>query len=171
MTLVVVFLWVWLAVNLRDRVVRPLQTLANLLSALREGDFSLRARQPGGADALAAGGPGDQRHRRDAARAAAGRGRGHRAPPPRHRRGRRGGLRLRRSGERLRLVNRAGERLLAEPRRAPAGRSRPRRSASPTSSTARPSRTVQPHLPRRPGALGDPAQHLPRAQACRTACW
>jgi two-component system, NtrC family, nitrogen regulation sensor histidine kinase NtrY len=45
-TLVVLFLWTWLAVNLRDRVVRPLQTLANLLSALREGDFSLRARQP-----------------------------------------------------------------------------------------------------------------------------
>lgn len=52
-TLVVVFLWTWLAVNLRDRVVRPLQTLANLLSALREGDFSLRARQPQEADALA----------------------------------------------------------------------------------------------------------------------
>lgn len=45
-TLVVLFLWTWLAVNLRDRVVRPLQTLANLLSALREGDFSLRAREP-----------------------------------------------------------------------------------------------------------------------------
>ncbi len=46
-------LWVWLAVNLRDHVVRPLQTLANLLSALREGDFSLRARQPEENDALA----------------------------------------------------------------------------------------------------------------------
>ena len=34
-------------------MVRPLQTLANLLSALREGDFSLRARQPREADALA----------------------------------------------------------------------------------------------------------------------
>jgi two-component system nitrogen regulation sensor histidine kinase NtrY len=32
--------------------VRPLQTLANLLSALREGDFSLRASQPPEADAL-----------------------------------------------------------------------------------------------------------------------
>ena len=31
------------------RVVRPLQTLSNLLAALREGDFSLRARQPDGA--------------------------------------------------------------------------------------------------------------------------
>src|SRR5215217_2532336 len=51
-TLIAVFLWVWLALNLRHRVVRPLQTLANLLSALREGDFSLRARQPQGPDAL-----------------------------------------------------------------------------------------------------------------------
>jgi nitrogen fixation/metabolism regulation signal transduction histidine kinase len=52
-TLLVVFLWGWLAANLRDRVVHPLQTLANLLSALREGDFSLRARLPQERDALA----------------------------------------------------------------------------------------------------------------------
>lgn len=52
-TLLVVFLWGWLAANLRDHVVHPLQTLANLLSALREGDFSLRARQPREFDALA----------------------------------------------------------------------------------------------------------------------
>ena len=52
-TLVAVFLWGWLAAKLRDRVVRPLQTLANLLSALREGDFSLRARQSPESDAMA----------------------------------------------------------------------------------------------------------------------
>ena len=52
-TLVLLFLWGWLANNLRQRIVRPLQTLANLLSALREGDFSLRARQPQEIDALA----------------------------------------------------------------------------------------------------------------------
>lgn len=40
----VVFFWFWIAGKLLDRVVRPLQVLANLLSALREGDFSLRAR-------------------------------------------------------------------------------------------------------------------------------
>jgi nitrogen fixation/metabolism regulation signal transduction histidine kinase len=51
-TLFSLSLWAWLAAQLRDRVVRPLQTLANLLSALREGDFSLRARQPQEADAL-----------------------------------------------------------------------------------------------------------------------
>jgi two-component system nitrogen regulation sensor histidine kinase NtrY len=52
-TLVAVFLWGWLAAHLRDRVVRPFQTLANLLSALREGDFSLRARRVPESDALA----------------------------------------------------------------------------------------------------------------------
>src|SRR3954452_5020518 len=52
-TLFVLFLWGWLALQLRDRVARPLQTLANLLSALREGDFSQRARPPQESDALA----------------------------------------------------------------------------------------------------------------------
>jgi len=49
-----ILLWVWwkLAVGLRDKVVRPLQTLANLLGAVREGDFSQRARLPEQADAL-----------------------------------------------------------------------------------------------------------------------
>ena len=36
--------WVGLAVSLREQVVRPLGTLANMLAALREGDFSIRAR-------------------------------------------------------------------------------------------------------------------------------
>jgi nitrogen fixation/metabolism regulation signal transduction histidine kinase len=49
---VVLLLWWGFAVTLRDRVVRPLQTLSNLLSALREGDFSLRARQTQEMDAL-----------------------------------------------------------------------------------------------------------------------
>jgi two-component system nitrogen regulation sensor histidine kinase NtrY len=39
--------------RLRARVVRPLQTIANLLSALREGDFSLRAAPVASRDALA----------------------------------------------------------------------------------------------------------------------
>jgi nitrogen fixation/metabolism regulation signal transduction histidine kinase len=38
---------------LRERVVRPLQTLANMLAALREGDFSIRARGAGTQDSLA----------------------------------------------------------------------------------------------------------------------
>lgn len=44
LTLVVVGLWLGVAVALRERVVFPLQTLSNLLSALREEDFSIRAR-------------------------------------------------------------------------------------------------------------------------------
>src|SRR5690242_2221310 len=45
----------WLIVSLvvRERVVRPLQTLSNMLAALREGDFSLRARSSMSDDALA----------------------------------------------------------------------------------------------------------------------
>ena len=36
--------WFGYALALREHVVRPLQTMANLLTALREGDFSVRAR-------------------------------------------------------------------------------------------------------------------------------
>jgi len=106
---------VWkLAQELRSRVVRPLHTLANLLEAVHEGDFSLRARLPDRVDAL-----GQVMHEINAIA---------------------GTLREQRLGaveatallhrvmeevdvaifafdddERLRLVNRAGERLLGEP--------------------------------------------------------
>ena len=43
----VVLAWVGCALALRARVVRPLQTLSNLLAALREGDYSIRARGAG----------------------------------------------------------------------------------------------------------------------------
>jgi len=36
--------WLGFALALRETVMRPLQTMANLLTALREGDFSIRAR-------------------------------------------------------------------------------------------------------------------------------
>ena len=44
----------WLATGfaVRERVVRPLQILSNLLAALREGDYSIRARGAGFDDAL-----------------------------------------------------------------------------------------------------------------------
>src|SRR5215210_1603625 len=106
---------VWkLAQELRIRVVRPLHTLANLLEAVHEGDFSLRARLPERIDAL-----GQVMHESNAIAET---------------------LREQRLGaveatallhrvmeevdvaifalddeERLRLVNRAGERLLGEP--------------------------------------------------------
>jgi two-component system nitrogen regulation sensor histidine kinase NtrY len=43
-TLVIVGAWLGGAVLLRDKVARPLQTISNLLAALREGDYSIRAR-------------------------------------------------------------------------------------------------------------------------------
>ena len=44
LTLAVVGAWWGFAWTARERVVRPLQTLSNLLAALREGDYSIRAR-------------------------------------------------------------------------------------------------------------------------------
>ena len=43
-TLLVITCWLGFGAAVRHRLVRPLQTMANLLSALREGDFSIRAR-------------------------------------------------------------------------------------------------------------------------------
>ena len=43
-SLLIIGFWLGYAIAVRTRVVRPLQTMANLLSALREGDFSIRAR-------------------------------------------------------------------------------------------------------------------------------
>src|SRR5512134_2114709 len=51
-SVVLVGLWLGLAVALREQVVRPLGTLANMLAALREGDFSIRARVTDASDAL-----------------------------------------------------------------------------------------------------------------------
>ena len=44
--------WVGTTAALREHVVRPLGTLANMLAALREGDFSIRARVTDGSDPL-----------------------------------------------------------------------------------------------------------------------
>ena len=115
-TLTVLILSVWwgFAFALRERVVLPLQTLSNILAALREGDYSIRARGARRDDALGevvievnALGRTLRRQRFGAVEATA---------------------LLRKvmaeievavftfdGGERLRLVNRAGERLLARP--------------------------------------------------------
>ena len=50
--LVVIGAWLITALVLRERVVRPLQTLSNMLAALREGDYSIRARGADRDDAL-----------------------------------------------------------------------------------------------------------------------
>ena len=48
----VVGLWLLFALAARERVVRPLQTLSNLIAALQEGDYSIRARGGRPNDAL-----------------------------------------------------------------------------------------------------------------------
>jgi nitrogen fixation/metabolism regulation signal transduction histidine kinase len=52
LTVLIVSLWWGFSFALRERVVFPLQTLSNLLAALREGDFSVRGRAPRSDDAL-----------------------------------------------------------------------------------------------------------------------
>src|SRR5581483_2111537 len=52
LTVVIVAAWMGFALAVRERVVFPLQTLSNLLGALREGDFSVRGRSPRPDDAL-----------------------------------------------------------------------------------------------------------------------
>lgn len=53
LTLFIVGTWLSVSFALRSRVVRPLQTVSNLLAAVREGDYSIRARGAKGSDALA----------------------------------------------------------------------------------------------------------------------
>ncbi len=48
----VVTCWLGFAVSLREEVVRALQTIENLVSAVREGDYAFRARRAHGDDAL-----------------------------------------------------------------------------------------------------------------------
>jgi two-component system nitrogen regulation sensor histidine kinase NtrY len=52
LTFLVVILWMAFAFALRSAVIRPLQTLSNMQSALREGDFSFRVRGAKMGDAL-----------------------------------------------------------------------------------------------------------------------
>lgn len=53
-TVALILVTVWLSVtfNLKQRVIRPLQTLSNILAALHEGDYSIRARRASSGDAL-----------------------------------------------------------------------------------------------------------------------
>ncbi|MBI4263077.1 MAG: PAS domain-containing sensor histidine kinase [Acidobacteria bacterium] len=52
LTALIVGVWATVAFGVRDRIVRPLQTISNLLAALREDDFSIRARGASAGDAL-----------------------------------------------------------------------------------------------------------------------
>lgn len=51
-SLVVALWWLGVAFAVRERVARPLQTLSNLIAALAEGDFSIRARAADTGEAL-----------------------------------------------------------------------------------------------------------------------
>ncbi|HEX5481352.1 MAG TPA: ATP-binding protein, partial [Terriglobia bacterium] len=53
LTFLITGCWLMISLALRRRAEFPLQTLSNLLAALREGDYSLRARQTRGEDPLA----------------------------------------------------------------------------------------------------------------------
>jgi nitrogen fixation/metabolism regulation signal transduction histidine kinase len=122
LTLFIGVIWLGFAFALRECVARPLQTISNLLAALREGDYSIRARGANHDDALGevmlevnALGETLREQRLGAMEATA----------------------LLRTvmgkidvaifafdmDERLRLVNRAGERLLAQPAERLLGRS------------------------------------------------
>jgi len=52
LSLLLIAIWLGFAFSLRSAVVRPLQTLSNMQSALREGDFSFRVRGANTGDAL-----------------------------------------------------------------------------------------------------------------------
>jgi two-component system, NtrC family, nitrogen regulation sensor histidine kinase NtrY len=52
LTVLIIIFWFGFAISLRHRVVFSLQTLSNLLAAMREEDFSIRARGARGDDAL-----------------------------------------------------------------------------------------------------------------------
>ena len=155
---------------LRERVVRPLQTLSNLLAALREGDFSIRARGAGATTPL-----GEVLRR------------GQRARARRCATQRLGALEatalLRKvmeeidvavfafDGERrLRLVNRAGERLLGAARRAAA---RARRAdelgLGEAAWRARRRASLELAFPAATGPLGGAPRHVPPGRAAAPA--
>ncbi len=50
--LFLVVIWLGVSFSLRQRIVRPLQTLSNILAAIREGDYSIRGRRASTGDAL-----------------------------------------------------------------------------------------------------------------------
>jgi two-component system, NtrC family, nitrogen regulation sensor histidine kinase NtrY len=52
LTALIALCWIGFSFALRTSVVHPLQTISNMLAALREGDFSIRARASGRGDTL-----------------------------------------------------------------------------------------------------------------------
>src|SRR5579864_8979978 len=52
LTVAIAGVWLGFCLSLRERVASPLRTLANLLEAMREGDYSIRARGSKSDDAM-----------------------------------------------------------------------------------------------------------------------
>ena len=52
LTVLILLFWLGFCFGLRERVASPLRTLANLLEAMREGDYSIRARGVKSDDAM-----------------------------------------------------------------------------------------------------------------------
>ena len=52
LTIVIVGIWLGFAASVKNKVAFPLQTLSNLIAAMREGDFSIRGRGSSSPDAL-----------------------------------------------------------------------------------------------------------------------
>src|SRR5258708_22771568 len=52
LSVVIVGFWLGFGFSVRERVASPLRTFANLLEAMREGDYSIRARGTRGGDAM-----------------------------------------------------------------------------------------------------------------------
>ncbi len=143
LTVLVVGVWAGCSFSVRHRVVLPLQTLSNLLAALRESDFSIRARGASGDDPLGAVMLEVNVLAADAARPAARRARSRRAAPHGDGGDRRGGVHVRRrpapaarqprGRAAARPARRAAARADGRRARTCARASRDRRRASPTS--------------------------------------
>src|SRR5207248_1264400 len=142
LTILTVVVWLAFVGVVRERVVRPLQTISNMLAALREGDFSLRARgEPGGRRAPRDRGGVPRTARRRALGAAARHVSPGRAPP---------------SAPRARRCEPRAERGGAPGLAAPHPRAEPR-----AQQLARPNQ-VDRAEPRGPGAPGPGASRLAR---------
>ena len=54
LSLLILGFWIGVAAGIQERVASPLRTIANLLEAMREGDYSIRGRKAPNEDALGA---------------------------------------------------------------------------------------------------------------------
>ena len=163
--------WLGVAFNLKQRIVRPLQTLSNILGAIREGDYSIRGRRAIEGDALGEVMLRGKRPRPNTARTATRRD-GSDGPAATVM-GEIDVVVFAFDGEqRLRLVNRAGERLLAQPATRLLGRT----SVELGLASCLDPKPVKVHhdadgFPGGVGSVGHSAQHVSRGRRSARSCW